>query len=135
MRRRNPAATAAHPAVSTTTELAHPYKKPQGGPRPRVRYSYIPPARGMTAPSSAKQSAPQRASKPPTAHAARDSMADPAARATSLPTRKIADPITFPITTAVADHRPRPRINSEAPRSGEAISGGLEITVAVSSRI
>src|SRR5215469_6596051 len=95
--------------VSSSVELVQPYRKPHAGPRPRVRYAYIPPARGIAAPSSAKHSAPQSESKPPTVQAPRASVADPVSRATSLPTRKIACPITQPVTAAVADHGPKPR--------------------------
>jgi len=35
--RRNPAASAALAAVSTTVELVYPYRKPQAGLSPRVR--------------------------------------------------------------------------------------------------
>src|SRR5215469_12138050 len=132
MRSRNPAAIAAAPVVSTTVELVHPYKNPHAGLRPRVRYAYNPPARGIAAPSSARDSAPQSESAPPATQAASDSGAEPASRATSLPTRNIADPITFPIRMAVADHKPKPRTNSAAPRTGMAISEGLEITLAES---
>src|SRR5215472_4280266 len=76
--------------------------------------AYIPPARGIAAPSSAKHKAPQSASKPPAIQAAIDKAADRVSRATSLPTRKIACPMTLPTTTAPADHKPRPRTSPAA---------------------
>src|SRR4029077_8420475 len=47
---------------------------------------------------------------PPTVHAARTSAAEPTARAMSLVTRKMPVPMVSPMTIAVADHSPRPRI-------------------------
>src|SRR5712675_928024 len=50
---------------------------------------------------------------PPIIHAANTSLAEPTARAMSLLTRKIPVPMVSPITIAVADHNPSPRINSD----------------------
>ena len=54
--------------------------------------------------------------------AAKTRVAVPTARAMSLVTRKIPVPIVSPITIAVADHRPRPRIKSD--RSGCSVRLG-----------
>src|SRR5215472_3206592 len=85
--------------------------------------AYIPPARGIAAPSSAKHKAPQSASRPPAIQAAMDRAADRVSRATSLATRKTACPMTLPTTTAAADHKPRPRTNSDAPLRAETMDG------------
>ncbi len=45
--------------------------------------------------------------------AAKTSVAVPTARAMSLATRKMPVPMVSPMTIAVADHRPRPRIRSD----------------------
>ena len=50
---------------------------------------------------------------PPMIHAAKTSVAEPTARAMSLATRKTPVPMVSPMTMAVADHKPSPRINSD----------------------
>src|SRR6266704_2115162 len=60
--------------------------------------------------------------RPPTIQAAKTSLAEPTARAMSLVTRKIPVPMVSPMTIAVADHRPRPRIKSDG--SGRAARSG-----------
>src|SRR6266568_1215852 len=59
---------------------------------------------------------------PPTIQAAKTSLAEPRARAMSLVTRKMPVPMVSPMTIAVADHRPRPRIKSDG--SGRAARSG-----------
>src|SRR5437899_7581252 len=60
---------------------------------------------------------------PPIIHAAKTSLAEPTARAISLLTKKIPEPIVSLITIAVAAHRPRPRTKSA--RSGGSFGLGL----------
>src|SRR5437660_10657350 len=60
---------------------------------------------------------------PPIIHAAKTSLAEPTARAISLLTKKIPEPIVSLITIAVAAHRPRPRTRSD--RSGGLFGFGL----------
>src|SRR5690349_9931586 len=65
-----PAAMEAMEAGRPTIECIHPKMKPQVGPKPRRRYAYSPPASGMAAPSSAKESAPNIERIAPTIQAA-----------------------------------------------------------------
>src|SRR2546429_9493606 len=71
----------------------------------------------------ANKNPPQGLRTPPKTPAAKTSLAEPTARAISLLTKKIPEPIVSLITIAVAAHRPRPRTRSD--RSGGLFGLGL----------
>src|SRR5581483_8653014 len=110
-------------------EFIHPKRYPQSGPRPRLRYTYCPPAAGRAAPSSARQSVPQRTTTLPMSQVVRTSPVDPAARAIGLATRKTPVPMIVLTTTKVACHGPRPRTRSG---DGSPCEPGRERSLAMS---
>src|SRR5262249_5569366 len=70
-KRAMPAAIDAIDDGRPTIECIQPNANPQTGPNPRRRYAYSPPASGIAAPSSAKESAPKIERIAPTTHAAK----------------------------------------------------------------
>src|SRR5207245_3498537 len=78
---RKPAAIVEMDAGLPTRLFIQPNRNPHTGPKPRVKYTYGPPASGMAAPSSAIVSAPKSESAPPAIHTRKTSPVEPVARA------------------------------------------------------
>ena len=91
---------AAMAAGYITSPSTQPTMKPIRGPNASRAYTYLPPACGWRVASSAKQSAPKKASTPPSSHATNVNAGRPSSRATSPGVRKIPAPTMMPMTMA-----------------------------------
>ena len=100
-------ATAAMAPVAMIRNKAQPYRKAGNVPNASRKYTYVPPARGRRAPSSAYTKPPMMATMAPMPHAARVSGAVPTRWATTDGDRKMPEPMMPPTTSMVPENRPR----------------------------
>src|SRR5258707_68175 len=122
-----PAEIEANELGRPTIECIHPNKNPHCGPNPRRRYAYSPPASGMAAPSSAKESAPNIERIAPTIQAANTTETKRPSRAISAGFKKIPVPIIVPTTIAADAHGPSPRTNSSRLPFPSTLIGSLAL--------
>src|SRR5512145_1577201 len=102
-------ALAARAPLKPATNEVQPVRKPARGPKASRRYTYSPPAFGLSAASSAYAMAPMNASTPPPAQARRNQVASGIAAATAGERKRMPPPMTLAMMMAAASKGPRRR--------------------------